>query len=83
MDFISTVLRFCKKYEKNESSELLKGGNITTEMRRVTVSVPKNVDKRILELRKDARFIRCSYSEIVRQLIEAGMAHEFSKKDGA
>ena len=74
MDFISTVLRFCKKYEKNE---------ITTEMRRVTVSVPKNVDKRILELRKDARFIRCSYSEIVRQLIEAGMAHEFSKKDGA
>ena len=31
-------------------------------------------DKKVLELRKDERFIRCSYSEIVRKLLEAGLA---------
>lgn len=44
-----------------------------TEMRRITIAVPDEIDKRILDLRKDDRFIRCSYAEIVRQLIEAGL----------
>jgi len=43
-----------------------------TDMRRVTVSLPDSIDKRILALRKDDRFIRCSYSEIVRQVLECG-----------
>ena len=43
-----------------------------TEMKRVTVSLPEEIDKKVLELRKDERFIRCSYSEIVRKLLEAG-----------
>ena len=44
-----------------------------TDMKRVTISLPENIDKRILELRKDDRFVRCSYSEIVRQILEQGL----------
>lgn len=44
-----------------------------TEMRRITIAVPDEIDKRILDLRKDDRFIRCSYAEIVRQLLERGL----------
>lgn len=44
-----------------------------TEMRRVTISLPDEMDKKILELRKDDRFIRCSYAEIVRQIVERGI----------
>lgn len=44
-----------------------------TDMRRVTIAVPEEIDKRILELRKDDRFIRCSYAEIVRTLLEKGL----------
>ena len=45
-----------------------------TEMRRMTISLPDELDKRILELKKDDRFVRCSYSEIVRQLLDDGFA---------
>lgn len=45
-----------------------------TDMRRVTVSLPDDLDKQILELRKDDRFIRCSYSEIVRQMLDRGFS---------
>lgn len=45
-----------------------------TEMRRMTISLPDELDKKILELRKDERFVRCSYSEIVRQLLDDGFA---------
>lgn len=47
-----------------------------TEMKRVTVSLPDEIDKKVLELRKDDRFVRCSYSEIVRKLLEAGLASQ-------
>lgn len=56
-----------------ESSELLKGGCEMTDMRRVTISLPDELDKAILELRKDSRFVRCSYAEIVRTLLERGL----------
>lgn len=56
-----------------ESSELLKGGYEMTDMRRVTISLPDELDKAILELRKDSRFVRCSYAEIVRTLLERGL----------
>ncbi len=45
-----------------------------TDMRRMTISLPKELDELILELRKDERFIRCSYSEIVRQVLDRGFA---------
>jgi len=45
-----------------------------TDMRRMTISMPDELDRRILELRKDDRFARCSYSEIVRQMLDQGFA---------
>ena len=45
-----------------------------TDMRRVTIAFPDSMDERILELRKEDRFIRCSYSEIVRQILEQGLS---------
>lgn len=54
-----------------------------TDMKRVTISVPENMDKRIVELRKKDEFMRCSYSEIVRQLLMAGLAAKSDKKESA
>lgn len=45
-----------------------------TDMRRITIALPDEMDKKILELRKNDRFIRCSYAEIVRTLLEQGLA---------
>lgn len=47
-----------------------------TDMRRITIALPDEIDKRIIALRKDDRFIRCSYAEIVRQLLERGLADQ-------
>lgn len=44
------------------------------EARRVTVSLLGELDRQILELRKEDRFIRCSYSESVRQILEHGLS---------
>ncbi len=44
-----------------------------TDMRRITISLPVELDKKIVELRKDDRFIRCSYAEIVRKVVEQGL----------
>lgn len=44
-----------------------------TGMRRITVSIPEGMDKEIMEIRKNDRFIRCTYSELVRQILECGM----------
>lgn len=52
-----------------------------TEMRRMTISLPDDLDKRILELKKDDRFVRCSYSEIVRQVLDHGF-EMFAEKIG-
>lgn len=41
-----------------------------TDMRRITIALPDEIDRRILELKKDDRFVRCSYAEIVRKLLE-------------
>lgn len=45
-----------------------------TNMKRTTVSFPDELTERIFALRKDERFIRCSYSELIRQLAEMGLA---------
>lgn len=44
-----------------------------TEMKRVTIALPESLDSKILELRKEDRFVRCSYSEIARQAMEHGL----------
>lgn len=50
-----------------------------TNMKRTTVSFPEELAQRIFALRKDDRFTRCSYSELIRQLSE--MALEIVEKD--
>ncbi len=44
-----------------------------TDMRRVTIALPDEIDRKILELRKKDNYIRCSYSEIVRMVLERGI----------
>lgn len=50
-----------------------------TEMRRITIALPDEIDRKILEIRKDDRFVRCSYAEIVRQLLEKGLENGTDK----
>ena len=45
-----------------------------TKMKRITIVVPDEIDHKILELRKTEQFIRCSYAEIIRQVLCAGLA---------
>lgn len=54
-----------------------------TDMRRVTISLPEEIDKQILELRKDDRFVRCSYAAIVRQMLERGLDTARSNRNSA
>ncbi|MDE6880053.1 MAG: hypothetical protein K2P20_01710 [Oscillospiraceae bacterium] len=44
-----------------------------TDMRRVTLVIPNSLDEKILELKKDDRFVRCSYAEVARRLLECGL----------
>lgn len=43
------------------------------DVTRRTVSLPPNMEAALIELRKTDEFCKCSYSEIVRRLIEAGL----------
>lgn len=45
-----------------------------TDMKRITIAFPDDLDAAIIALRKTKRFERCSYSEIVRCLIQKGLA---------
>lgn len=51
-----------------------------TNMKRITVSFPEDVDKSVYELRKKDEFVRCSYSEIIRKLVIIGLEAESKKK---
>ncbi len=44
-----------------------------TTMRRCTISIPAELDEKVLELKKQDKFIRYSYSKIVRMLLLAGL----------
>jgi Arc/MetJ-type ribon-helix-helix transcriptional regulator len=45
-----------------------------TDMKRVTISIPHELDEKILNLRKsDDKFLRSSYSEIVREILKLGI----------
>lgn len=52
-------------------------------MRRITIALPDKIDKEILELRKDNRFIRSSYAEIIRYVLELGLEKETGEKGTA
>jgi len=49
-----------------------------TNMKRMSIAIPDELDNRILALRKTDEFIRCSYSEIVRRIIERGLNLEMA-----
>ena len=53
-----------------------------TDMRRMTISLPDELDKQILELKKDDRFVRCSYSEIVRRMLDDGIKMQKAERNG-
>lgn len=51
--------------------------------KRMSVTINKEMENKIIELRKTDEYCRCSYSEIIRKLIEAGMkAFENEQKVG-
>ena len=54
-----------------------------TNMRRTSVSLPPELADRIISLRKDDRFIKCSYSELIRQLAEFGLETLEREKESA
>lgn len=41
---------------------------------RMSISMTEDMERAIVQLRKDERFTRMSYSEIMRMLIEMGLA---------
>ena len=45
-----------------------------TNMKRVTIALPDSLDQQIINMRKEEQFLRCSYSEIVRKLLEQALA---------
>lgn len=52
-----------------------------TEMKRITVAFPEEIDRAVYELRKDDRFVKCSYSEIIRRLVALGLEFDSSSQD--
>ena len=53
-----------------------------TDMRRVTIAVPDHIDQMVLNMRKDDRFVRCSYAEIVRQMLDLGLKAYEQEREG-
>lgn len=54
-----------------------------TDMKRITVSFPDEIDDAIIELRKTDEFSRCSYSEIIRRLVRRSLdKHEREQSHG-
>lgn len=45
-----------------------------TDMKRTTISFPDELAEKIFALRKDDRFVRCSYSELIRRLTAKGLS---------
>lgn len=54
-----------------------------SDLKRMSISITEEMEQKIVEMRKTDEFCRCSYAEIIRQLIEAGVQSlEESKKIG-
>ena len=47
-----------------------------TEMKRITVAIPEEIDEKSLELKKQDEFVRSSYSAIVRVLLMEALGFE-------
>lgn len=51
-----------------------------TQNKRIAVSLPKELEDKLIELRKTDKYCRCSFSEIVRQLFALGIEAEEKKE---
>ena len=49
-------------------------------MRRMSVTIPDEIDAAVLSLRKTDEFCRCSYSEILRHLLSVGVEQEIQDR---
>lgn len=54
-----------------------------TEMKRITIAFPDEIDRAVYELRKEDRFVKCSYSEIIRQLVFLGLKADAQKREAS
>lgn len=50
------------------------------DVRRLAFVIDEDLERQILEMRKSDRFVRCSVSEIVRELVRRGL--EATARDG-
>lgn len=46
---------------------------MATEMKRISISLPDEIDSQVIQLKRTEEFCRCSYAEIVRMLLERGI----------
>ena len=53
------------------------------DMKRMTISIPAEMEESIVELRKTDRFCRSSYAEIIREVLTAGMERINRNQDTA
>ena len=51
-----------------------------TNMKRITISVPDEMEEAIYGLRKWDNYNRCSKSEVIRKLVEIGLKAESKKQ---
>ena len=51
-----------------------------TNMKRVTVSLPDDVDKRLMKLKQTKKFAKSSYSEVIRQVLQRGLEKDSGPK---
>ncbi len=54
-----------------------------TDMKRLTVSFPDEINDAIYALRKTDEFSRCSYSEIIRRLVQRALDQQQSASSRA
>lgn len=54
-----------------------------TDMKRVTISIPEEMDNRVVSLRKREEYARCSYSELVREMVLLGLKNVAPQKKTA
>ena len=47
-----------------------------TDMKRLSVSLPDDIDNALLELRKSDEYVRCSYAELIRIVLKRGLGIE-------
>ena len=47
--------------------------NQLSNLKRMSISISEEMENKIVELRKTDEFCRCSYTEIIRRLLEEGV----------